>query len=179
MVATHGAIGHTEEMIIPSDNFPETDVSDLQVLYSRPGFLLRRAHQIAVSLFVKETAPHGVTTTQWGMMFILRARPGLDQIGLAKLLGLDRSTTGLVVAKLETEGLVIRTPAKVDRRRKELTLTPKGEALMRDLAEPARQAHGRVLAPFTREEREQFLELLTKFVGFYNGVVRTPLMPEE
>ncbi len=165
-------------MVDSADAFQEPDAQDLQILYGRPGFLLRRAHQIAVSLFMQESAPHAVTTTQWGIMFILRARPGLDQISLAKLIGLDRSTTGLVVGKLDKDGLIARNPGAIDRRRKELRLTRKGEALMRQLAEPARCAQEKVLAPFTPEEREQFLALLTKFVEVYNGVVRTPLMPE-
>ena len=73
------------------------DIGGLAVLYKRPGFLLRRAHQIAVSIFLSATAAEGVTTTsQFGLMLILRARPGIDQISLAKLLGLDRSRAGWV-----------------------------------------------------------------------------------
>ncbi len=44
------------------------------------------------------------------------------------------------------------------------------------LAEPARRAQEKALAPFTAAERRQFLALLTKFVCTYNEVVRTPLM---
>lgn len=155
-----------------------TDVSDLEVLYNRPGFLLRRAHQIGVSLFMEETAALGVTTTQYGIMYILRARPGIDQITLAKLIGLDRSTTGLVVGKLEDAGFVVRGADEADRRRKTLNLTTAGAAMMRRLAKPAERAQARVLDPFNAREREQFLSLLARFVDTYNCVVRTPLNPE-
>jgi len=154
----------------------EAGVAELQELYSRPGFLLRRAHQISVSLFMDEACDEGMTTTQYGLLFILRAMPGLDQIGLAKLSGLDRSTTGLVLGKLEGAGLVVRSAADSDRRRKQLKLTRRGETAMRKLAEPARRAQEKALAPFTAAERRQFLALLTKFVCTYNEVVRTPLM---
>lgn len=156
----------------------EADVTDLRVLYSRPGFLLRRAHQISVSLFMEETLAQGVTTTQYSLMYILRARPGLDQISLAKLIGLDRSTTGLVVGKLEAAGLVVRSEVATDRRRKVLSLTVQGRSLMRRLAEPARRAQDKLLAPFTAQERKQFVGLLSKFADAYNSLVRTPLMPE-
>jgi DNA-binding MarR family transcriptional regulator len=152
--------------------------ADLDVLYHRPGFLLRRAHQIGVSLFMEESAAFGVTTTQYGMMYILRARPGIDQISLAKLIGLDRSTTGLVVGKLEDAGFVVRGADANDRRRKTLTLTTAGTAMMRRLAKPAERAQERVLEPFSAREREQFLSLLSRFVDTYNCVVRTPLTPE-
>ncbi|MEP7044055.1 MAG: MarR family transcriptional regulator [Dokdonella sp.] len=153
----------------------EPGVDDLQDLYGRPGFLLRRAHQISVSLFIEETLAEGVTTTQYGLMCILRARPGLDQISLAKLIGLDRSTTGLVLGKLESAGLIVRRAVAADRRRKQLSLTRKGDAALRRLVEPARRAQEKVLAPFSAAERRQFLALLTKFVGAYNEVVRAPL----
>jgi len=156
----------------------EAGADDLHELYSRPGFLLRRAHQISVSLFLDEASAEGMTSTQYGLMFILRAKPGLDQIGLARLSGLDRSTTGLVLGKLEVAGLVRRSAAEADRRRKQLRLTRKGETAMQKLADPARRAQEKALAPFTATERRQFLALLTKFVGAYNEVVRAPLTRE-
>jgi hypothetical protein len=36
----------------------------LEHLYARPGFLLRRAHQIAVGIFVEACALHKLTTSQ-------------------------------------------------------------------------------------------------------------------
>ena len=80
----------------------------IEALYRRPGFLLRRAHQIAVSIFMDEAAEAGVTTTQYGVLVILRHCEGLDQIGVSKKVGLDRSTTGLVIKKLEDAGLIVR-----------------------------------------------------------------------
>src|SRR5262252_4957324 len=88
----------------------------LEDLYRRPGFMIRRAHQIAVSLFLEETGELGITTTQYGILFLLKHRPGIDQISAAKLIGLDRSTTGMVVNKLEQAGLVRRHVAAPDRR---------------------------------------------------------------
>jgi len=75
-------------------------------LYQRPGFMIRRVHQIAVSLFMEETGKLGVTNRQYGILFVLRHQPGIDQISVANLLGLDRSTTGMVLKKLEADGLV-------------------------------------------------------------------------
>ncbi len=169
---------HSPPMFDPTEALPDLDVTDLGTLYKRPGFLMRRAHQISVSIFMDETAATGVTTTQYGLMYILRARPGLDQISLAKLIGLDRSTTGLVLGKLERGGLVVRRASQNDRRRKELALTPEGEALLIALAGPVERAQEKVMTPFTEEERLQFLSLLNKFVTAYNGVVRAPLTPE-
>jgi len=159
-------------MAISEGSHPE---STLDELYRRPGFLIRRAQQIAVSLFLEESGTLGITNSQYGILMVLRHQPGTDQISLAKLLGLDRSTTGMVVDKLESTGLVKRRVASGDRRRRELVLTRAGERMLTELAEPARRAQARLLAPFTPEERTTFLELLEKFVGTFNRSTRVPL----
>jgi DNA-binding MarR family transcriptional regulator len=147
----------------------------LEELYQRPGFLIRRAQQIAVSLFLEETGELGITNTQYGILMVLKDRPGIDQISLAKLLGLDRSTTGMVLGKLEKAGLVWRCIGTHDRRKRNLALTRAGEDMLETLAEPARRAQMQVLSPFTAEERTMFLQLLEKFVGKFNGSTRVPL----
>ena len=62
----------------------------LDQLYRRPGFLIRRAHQIAVSLFLEETGDLGITNRQYGILLVPKRQPKIDQITVAKLLGHDR-----------------------------------------------------------------------------------------
>ncbi len=128
-----------------------------------------------MSLFLEETGELGITNTQYGILTVLKDRPGLDQISLAKALGLDRSTTGMVLGKLEKAGFVGRFIGTHDRRRRNLALTPAGEAMLERLAEPARRAQRQVLSPFTPQERTMFLGLLEKFVGKFNGSTRVPI----
>ena len=71
--------------------------SPIEELHERPGFLIRRAQQIAVALFLEETGALGITNTQYGILLVLKNRPGIDQISVARLLGLDRSTTGMEI----------------------------------------------------------------------------------
>jgi MarR family transcriptional regulator, lower aerobic nicotinate degradation pathway regulator len=149
----------------------------LEELYRRPGFMIRRMHQIAVSLFIEETGKLGVTNRQYGILFVLEHRPGIDQISVANLLGLDRSTTGMVLKKLEQDGLVVRSVGVRDRRRHSLQLTRSGRTLLSQLAAPARRAQARVLAAFTPGERALFLQLLGKFIREFNESTRVPLDP--
>ena len=127
----------------------ESPKPPLDQLYRRPGFMIRRAHQIAVSMFLEETGALGITNRQYGIMLVLRHQPGIDQITVAKLLGLDRSTTGMVLGKLEDAGLVGRVVGASDRRKRSLKLTPAGERMLARLAEPARRAQERVLSAFS------------------------------
>ena len=151
----------------------------LEELYRRPGFMIRRVHQIAVALFIEETGKLGVTNRQYGILFVLKHRPGIDQISVANLLGLDRSTTGMVLKKLEEDGLVVRSVGVHDRRRHSLQLTTSGEKLLSQLAEPARKAHARVLSAFTPREQTLFLALLGKFMRAFNDSTRVPLDPHR
>src|SRR5215216_378371 len=144
-------------------------------LYRRPGFMIRRAHQIAVSLFLEETGALGITTTQYGILAVLAQRPGIDQVSVAKLLGLDRSTTGMVVNKLEEAGLIGRGIGVRDRRRRSLQLTRAGKTMLARLAAPAERAQARVLAPLGPRERVLFLDTLDKLMRSFNGSTRVPL----
>jgi MarR family transcriptional regulator, lower aerobic nicotinate degradation pathway regulator len=146
----------------------------LDQLYRRPGFMIRRAHQISVSLFLEETGALGITNRQYGILLVLKAEPGIDQITVAKLLGLDRSTTGMVLTKLEDAGLVGRVVGAHDRRKRSLKLTPTGEQMLKRLAEPAQRAQERVLSAFSPHERETFLGLLDKFARAFNDTTRVP-----
>ncbi len=148
----------------------------LAALYDRPGFKLRRAHQIALSVFAEECRAFEVTTTQYGILVALAERPGLDQVGLAGALGLDRSTTGMVLGLLEARGLVQRVRPEGDRRRRRLTLTASGEALLEALGPAAERARQRLLAPLSPVEAVALGALLDKLLRAHDAAVRVPLL---
>src|SRR6185503_9582850 len=101
-----------------------------------------------ISLFYEETGELHITTTQFGILHLLKHQPGLDQISVAKLLGLDRSTTGMVLGKLEADGLVGRSVGATDRRKRTLALTAAGERMLKRLKAPADRVMARQLAAF-------------------------------
>lgn len=144
---------------------------DLEELYGRPGFLLRRAHQLSVAAFVDETRHLGVTPTQYGILFLLAHRPAVDQITLARLLGVDRSTMSMVLATLVGAGLVERDRDPADGRRRVLALTASGEERLALLRVPAARSVERVLSPLTPGQRAMFIELLESLTAGLSGSV--------
>jgi DNA-binding MarR family transcriptional regulator len=148
----------------------------LEELYRRPGFMIRRMHQISVSVFIEETGKLRVTNRQWGILFLLSHRPAIDQASVAELLGLDRSTTAMVVKKLEDDGLIVRSIDVRDRRRHSLQLTGSGKTFLSQLAKPAWRAQRRLLSVFTPRERTLFLQLLDKFTREFNQSTRIPII---
>lgn len=139
--------------------------------------MIRRMHQIAVSVFIEETGKLRVTNRQYGIMLVLSHRPGIDQISIANSLGLDRSTTGMVINKLVKDGLVSRAVDADDRRRHNLQLTASGTRLLSQLAQPAERSRQRLFSVFTSRERKVFLRLVDKFIQAFNDSTRIPVNP--
>ena len=52
----------------------------LTTLWERPGYLIRRLHQIHVAIFLEECADHGITPVQYAVMTALLTHPGADQV---------------------------------------------------------------------------------------------------
>jgi DNA-binding MarR family transcriptional regulator len=124
------------------ENLPDTP--DLSRLYSRPGFLLRRAHQISAAVFEDECRAVALTPAQFGVLTVLRAGPGMDQSSLARALGFDKVTVLRVLRGLESRGLVQRSPAPTSRRNLAVALSPEGSALLDKAQKPAERAYRRL-----------------------------------
>jgi MarR family transcriptional regulator, lower aerobic nicotinate degradation pathway regulator len=146
-------------------------------LYDKPGHLMRRAQQIAVSIFTEECKEFGLTPVQYALLCAVRDNPGIDQITLASLVALDRSNTGDVIGRLEERGLMAREPGRVDRRTKTLRITDATTALIASMDEAVRESQRRILAPLSEDEQQVFMELLAKLVDVNNPLSRAPWRP--
>jgi MarR family transcriptional regulator, lower aerobic nicotinate degradation pathway regulator len=144
-------------------------------LASRPGFLIRRLHQIHVALFADECAAFDVTPVQYSIMTVVRAQPGLDQVRLAAEVGVDRTTLASVLARLEHRALVRRWRSDKDRRLKYVGLTQSARKLLNSMDERARRAHERTLEALPSKERAAFVHALARLVDAGNEYGRAPL----
>jgi DNA-binding MarR family transcriptional regulator len=144
-------------------------------LASRPGFLVRRLHQIHISLFGEECAEFDVTPVQFSIMSVIGQQPGLDQSQISEEVGVDRATLANVVARLEAAGLLRRATSRLDRRQKLLTLTQKGKSLLTRMQAPVYRAHARTIAALSPDEQAQFLALLSRLVDAGNQHGRAKL----
>jgi DNA-binding MarR family transcriptional regulator len=131
-------------------------------LATAPGHLIRRAHQTSAAIFAQETAQFEITSVQFAILQTLQDHPGLDQITVAKKVAFDPATSGSVIGRLETRGLLLRSADGADRRRKLLWLTPHGNRLCDDMTRSVWAVQERLLAPLSAVEREQFLRALKK-----------------
>jgi len=130
-----------------------------------PGHLIRRAQQIAVAEFTRESAEHDVTPVQFAFMNAMMDTPGLDQITLANRVAFDAATSGSVIGRLEAKGWVRREADANDRRRKLLYVTGEGAAALERMNAAVERAQQNMLAPLAPQERESFMRLLAQLVA--------------
>ena len=146
-------------------------------IWDRPGYLVRRLHQIHVGLFLSRVAAGKVTPTQYGLLSILVARPNIDQLTIGGELGLDRANVADILKRLETRKLVTRVVDPQNRRRKLCLATAKGAEFVRRYQREMQASQEQLIAPLLPAEREVFMDLLARLVEGNNESTRTALRP--
>ncbi|WP_375410552.1 MarR family winged helix-turn-helix transcriptional regulator [uncultured Methylobacterium sp.] len=134
-------------------------------LTERPGFLMRRLHQIHGSLFAERCGAFRITPLQYSLLSLLMERGDADQTTLANAVALDRTTTTGALKRLEARGFIDRAPSPTDRRSQQCRLAPAGRELLGSMEDAARQAHEVTVAALTAEEQSTLIRLMKKITA--------------
>lgn len=148
-------------------------------LWSRPGFLIRRLHQLSVGVFLDEMGDIELTPVQYGALSIIERNPGIDQSSLGGLLGIDRANSADVAARLKAAGYLARGRSEMDGRMRVMWITPEGRSILHEAHKRFQNIHTRLLAPLSAEERDTFLALISRLVVEGNHLGRTVLHIDE
>src|ERR671936_690040 len=146
-------------------------------LWGRPGYLLRRLHQIHYALFFEECAGYDITPVQYGLLTTLSLNPNLDQNSLARELGIDRTNVADVLNRLARRGLLERRRSPDDGRMVLARLTRAGERLTRKMYRPMQRAQKRLLGPLLPQERNALMITLIRLINGNNHLGRTIFQP--
>jgi len=149
------------EKTVPSPDGEGTPVNGFH-LEEHVGFLLRRAHQRHVALFLAAVQTHALTPTQFAALYKAVEVGRVTQNRLGRLTAMDPATIQGVVRRLTARGLLRRTHDPMDRRTAVLAATAAGVALIACAVACAQRAHEAALAPLNRAERDQLLALLRR-----------------
>jgi MarR family transcriptional regulator, lower aerobic nicotinate degradation pathway regulator len=134
-------------------------------LEQRPGFLIRRLHQIHVALFQKRCAAFDVTPLQYSLLSALAGRGTADQTTLAADVALDRTTTTGALKRLQSRKFIERSIHHRDRRAQICRLTKAGAALLRQMEASARAAHRETVADLSKPEQKRFIAMMQRIVA--------------
>lgn len=154
-----------------------TTLLERMPLWSRPGFLVRRLHQIHYALFFEECKEFDITPVQYGLMTTLKMRPDQDQNSLGQELGLDRTNVADVLVRLTKRGLVERRRSEEDKRMVLARLTEEGERVTETMYASMQRAQERLLEPLLPQERNAFITTLIRLIDGNNQHGRTVFKP--
>jgi DNA-binding MarR family transcriptional regulator len=145
-------------------------------LWGRPGFLIRRLHQIHYGLFFEECGHATITPLQFGMLTVLAEHPdGIDIGALAFQLGTDRSNTADVARRLAGRGYVRQDVDKGDRRKVVSRLTKEGRAFLKRMEPSMQESQDRLLRPLPAAQRAALMAALRTLVRTYNDKGRAKM----
>jgi DNA-binding MarR family transcriptional regulator len=145
------------------------------LLFARPGFLIRRLHQIHSGLFIEETSEFNITPVQYSLLSALDEHGEMDQNSLALEIGLERTSVAEVLPRLEMRGLLARRQSSEDRRVRLAQLTQGGKDLLQRMAKAAQRAHDRTIEQLTENEREVFMLNMIRLIEANNEHSLSPL----
>ena len=128
------------------------------------GLYLHITYHKVMSTFSRKVGHGQVTPAIIGVIAMLAEHPGISQARLARLIGLERATIGATVVRAIRAGFLVRTDAHGDARSYALSLSPRGEKMLRDLRQRIAEHEKAAGAHLTARERRMLRSLLHKLV---------------
>lgn len=105
-----------------------------------------------------------ITPNLIGVLALLATYPGMSQADMARLIGLERATVGIQVARAISSGFVRRDGTRGKGRRYALHLTPHGREMLAKLRKRIPRHERAAGARLSLTERRQLRTLLSKLV---------------
>jgi len=127
---------------------------------SGTGFLLARLGSLAARSWNEFLAERGLTQMQYAALTLLADRGPLGQQRLAQLAAVDARNLVAVLDRLAERGLIVRETDADDHRRRNVSLTGTGAALVRELASDAAHSRDQFFGPLSVAQRRQLNALL-------------------
>jgi MarR family transcriptional regulator, lower aerobic nicotinate degradation pathway regulator len=114
----------------------------------------------------RRAAGHDLSLAQVRLLGVLRDRtPTMHE--LARLLGLDKSSTTGLVDRAERRGLVVRVPSATDRRSVRVSLTDDGRSLVSRAAVGFEADVSAMLGLLTPRDRETLSRVISRLLVAY------------
>ncbi|GGC18633.1 MarR family transcriptional regulator [Novosphingobium marinum] len=126
------------------------------------GYLVHDVSRMRRTAMDYAVAPLGLTRSQWSLLATLSrsTNNGMMQAEIARIMGLGKVTTGGLVSRLETAGLVERRDDESDKRAKRVFITEKGYETIRQMIDVADPLNEEILEGISAKERKQIEDIL-------------------
>ena len=135
----------------------------LDALLGHAGYAVRRFQIWIFQDFIRTLAAVDIKPTQYSVLTVIGANPGLSQMAVAQRLGIERARLVHLLDSLENRKLLKRVRSRTDRRSHELHLTAQGQASLRQFKLLAAEHERHVAEKIGKENRKQLLRILAGF----------------
>lgn len=135
----------------------------LDSLAGHAGYAVRRFQIWIFQDFIRTLGAVDIRPTQYSVMTVIGANPGLTQMAVAKRLGIERARLVHLLDSLEHRDLVSRARSATDRRSHALHLTARGRASLAQYKRLAAEHERHVAEKIGKENRKQLLQILAAF----------------
>lgn len=135
----------------------------LDALVGHAGYAVRRFQLWIFQDFIKTLAAVDIRPTQYSVMTVIGANPGLSQMAVAKRLGIERARLVHLLDSLEDRDFVSRILSATDRRSHALHLTARGRTALAQFKRLAAEHERHVAEKIGKENRERLLQILAGF----------------
>ena len=127
--------------------------------------LLSNIHTITADFLTEKLKEHGFpdfASSHGNILFQLNVNEKMTMGELAEKINRDKSTTTVLVRKLEAEGFITGSPDSADKRSRIILLTEKGKQFNTTAMELSKELLGTFYKGFSEEEKEVFFQSLLK-----------------
>lgn len=111
--------------------------------------------------------------SQKRILILLWENKGMTQRELTQRLGIQPGSVSEVISKLESTGLIVRTPSKIDHRTTDIRLTQEGETLAQDAHFKRKERHEQMFAVLSEQEKDTLISLLERINKDWDQKYRT------
>lgn len=127
--------------------------------------LLSNIHTITADFLIEKLKEHGYpdfASSHGNILFQLSVNEKMPMGELSEKINRDKSTTTVLVRKLESEGFISGEPDPSDKRSRIIYLTDKGKQFNKTAHELSSELLSTFYKGFTEEEKDKFFQTLLK-----------------
>lgn len=154
----------------------EEDAADADVL-STPGHLVGIAARGFVRLSEARLKPLGFGVGHLPVLVALRDGRAGTQRDLARFARTEQPPMAQMLARMERDGLIRRTPDPADGRSRRVSLTPAAQARLPSAVAALMAGNREALSGFTDGEAAQLTDLLARLIGNLDRIVNVEPSP--
>ena len=129
------------------------------------GYLANHMARLFAIRLTTEIEALRLAPAQFAALLQLWERDGRTQADLMEALDIEQATLANTLSRMERDGLIKRTPHPDDKRAKLIWLTDHARDLEGDAKRRASDVNKRALSSLSDQERDQFLDVMTKVIG--------------